>query len=101
MAKLDSVTIADPAAKIASAAAIEMRAFDMPLLLRTSFAIVINAQHLRRVPNAALSKGEAPRQNFKLRHYRLAVRVSGETWWIVTFLTITRDGKGPVPNFRV
>ena len=28
MAKLDSVTIADPAAKIASAAVIEMRAFD-------------------------------------------------------------------------
>jgi hypothetical protein len=48
-----------------------------------------------------LSKGEAPRQNFKLRHYRLAVHGSGETWRIVTFLTITRDGKGPVPNFRV
>jgi hypothetical protein len=37
MAKLDSVTIADPAAKIASAAVIEMRAFNMTLLLRTSF----------------------------------------------------------------
>ena len=42
-------------------------------------------------------------QNFKLRHYRLAVRVSGETWRIVTFLTITSDNarfKGPVPGLR-
>ena len=31
-------------------------------------------------------------QNFKLRHYRLAIRVSGETWRIVTILTITSDG---------
>jgi hypothetical protein len=37
MAKLDSVTIADPAAKIASAAVIEVRALNMTLLLRTSF----------------------------------------------------------------
>ena len=34
---------------------------------------------------------------------RLAVRVSGETWRIVTFLTITSDNarfKGPVPGLR-
>jgi hypothetical protein len=34
---------------------------------------------------------------------RLAVRVSGETWRIVTILTITSDGarfKGPVPDLR-
>jgi len=34
---------------------------------------------------------------------RLAVRVSGDTWRIVTFLTITSDGarfKGPVPGLR-
>ena len=39
-------------------------------------------------------------QNFKLRHYRLAVRVSGETWRIVTILTIMSNCarfKGPVP----
>jgi hypothetical protein len=34
---------------------------------------------------------------------RLAVRISGETWRIVTFLTIMSDGarlKGPVPGLR-
>jgi hypothetical protein len=65
MAKLDSVTVADPAAKIASAAVIEMRVFNMTLLLRTSFRNLINARHLRHVPIAAPSKRGVSRRKFQ------------------------------------
>jgi hypothetical protein len=61
MAKLDSVTIADPAVKIASVAVIEMRALNMTLLLRNELSPMINARHLRRVPIAApFEKGGQP-----------------------------------------